>query len=113
MIHTITNKRCHRHRGSRYEYDSKQHPNPKNERQIDKHACSLEQILGNDDLVSGGEVDDDINNTKIHSEGDKDSGVENSGGVKKAKKGVVRKAWRQLCSSSQKPKRKKRNAKYA
>ena len=62
--------------------------------------------------MSGGEEDNDINNRNIHSEGDKDGGVKNSDVVKKAKRGVVRKAWSQLCSSSHKPKRKKQKAKY-
>ena len=58
------------------------------------------------------EEDDDINNSKIHSEGEKDGWVEKSGAVKKCNISNVVKAWSQLCSSSHKPKRKKRKAKY-
>ena len=112
MVRTITNKRYHKHGGCRYEYDSKQNLNPKKEQQIDIDARSLEKILGKEDSVSGGEEDNDINNSNIHSEGEKDGGVENSGAVKKDKRGVVRKAWSHLCFSSHKPKRKKRKAKY-
>ena len=63
-------------------------------------------------MVSGGEDDDDINNSKIHTEGEKDGWIQKSGAVKKGNNSVVGKAWSQLCSSSQKPKGKKRKAKY-
>ena len=105
MVRTLTNKKCNRDQGSAYGYDSKQHPHPKNKRQIDKHARSLEQILGIEDSVSDGEEDDDINDSKIHSEGEKDGWVEISGAMKKGKRSVVRETWRQLCSSSHKPKK--------
>ena len=72
----------------------------------------MEKILGKEDSVSSGEEDNDINNSKIHSEGEKDGWVEKSGAMKIGKRSVVWKVWRQLCSISQKPKRKKRKAKY-
>ena len=62
--------------------------------------------------MSNREEGDDINNSKIHSEGEKDGWVEKSGAMKKGNRSVVGKAWSQLCSSSHKPKRKKRKAKY-
>ena len=64
----------------------------KNQRKIDKHARSLEQIVGEEDLVSGGEEDDDINNSKIHSDGEKNSWVEKLRAMKKGNRSVVRKA---------------------
>ena len=71
MVRTITNKRCNRKEGARYGYDSKQYPDPKKESQIEKHARSLEQIIGDEDSVSNREEDDDVNNSKIQSDGKK------------------------------------------
>ena len=64
----------------------------KKERQIEKHARSLEQIIGEEGSVSDGEEDDDINNSKIHSDGGKDSWVEKSSDMKKGNRSVVGKA---------------------
>ena len=111
MVRTITNKRCNRKEGARYGYDSKQYPDPKKESQIEKHARSLEQIIGDEDSVSDRE-EDDVNNSKIHSDSKKNGWVEKSRAMKKGNRSVVGKAWSQLCSSSHKPKRKKRKAKY-